>query len=97
MRPKSLVRSMSRIITPTTIVNFSSGSVIDQNLCQGDAPSALATPWLSIVSVVLVEVWHNTPFLMLVLLAGILTGVLCQTSTSTTDTIDSHGVANQSK
>ena len=30
-----------------------------------------ATPWLSIVSVVLVEVWHNTPFMMLVLLAGI--------------------------
>src|SRR5256885_6112802 len=31
--PKSLVRSMSLIITPTTIVNFSRGSVIDQNLC----------------------------------------------------------------
>src|SRR2546425_5735665 len=30
-----------------------------------------ATPWLSIVSVVLVEVWNNTPFMMLVLLAGI--------------------------
>ena len=30
-----------------------------------------ATPWLSIVSVVLVEVWHNTPFMMLVLLAGL--------------------------
>ena len=30
-----------------------------------------ATPWLSIVSVVLVEIWHNTPFMMLVLLAGI--------------------------
>src|SRR5437016_7122664 len=30
-----------------------------------------ATPLLSIVSVVLVEVWHNTPFMMLVLLAGI--------------------------
>src|SRR5256886_16884574 len=30
-----------------------------------------ATPWLSIVSVVLVEVWQNTPFMMLVLLAGI--------------------------
>jgi len=29
------------------------------------------TPWLPIVSVVLVEVWHNTPFMMLVLLAGI--------------------------
>jgi len=30
-----------------------------------------ATPFLSIVSVVLVEIWHNTPFMMLVLLAGI--------------------------
>ena len=30
-----------------------------------------ATPWLSILTVVLVEVWHNTPFMMLVLLAGI--------------------------
>src|ERR671934_1010953 len=30
-----------------------------------------ATPWLSIVAVVLVEVWHNTPFMMLVLLAGL--------------------------
>src|SRR5881409_2878023 len=30
-----------------------------------------ATPWLAIMSVVLVEVWHNTPFMMLVLLAGI--------------------------
>src|SRR2546428_1511327 len=30
-----------------------------------------ATPLLSIASVVLVEVWHNTPFMMLVLLAGL--------------------------
>jgi len=30
-----------------------------------------ATSWLSIVAVVLVEVWHNTPFMMLVLLAGL--------------------------
>jgi len=30
-----------------------------------------ATPALSILSVVLVEVWHNTPFMMLVLLAGL--------------------------
>ena len=30
-----------------------------------------ATPALSIASVVLVEVWHNTPFMMLVLLAGL--------------------------
>ena len=30
-----------------------------------------ATPLLSIVAVVLVEVWHNTPFMMLVLLAGL--------------------------
>ena len=30
-----------------------------------------ATPVLSIASVVLVEVWHNTPFMMLVLLAGL--------------------------
>jgi len=30
-----------------------------------------ATPLLSIVSVVLVDVWHNTPFMMLVLLAGL--------------------------
>src|SRR5919198_1278177 len=29
-----------------------------------------ATPALSIATVVLVEVWHNTPFMMLVLLAG---------------------------
>src|SRR6058998_1249096 len=30
-----------------------------------------ASPALAIMSVVLVEVWHNTPFMMLVLLAGI--------------------------
>src|SRR2546428_2449433 len=30
-----------------------------------------ATPALSILAVVLVEVWHNTPFMMLVLLAGL--------------------------
>src|SRR5512138_3618440 len=30
-----------------------------------------ASPALSIASVVLVEVWHNTPFMMLVLLAGL--------------------------
>jgi multiple sugar transport system permease protein len=30
-----------------------------------------ATPLLSIVSIVLVEVWHNTSFMMLVLLAGL--------------------------
>ena len=30
-----------------------------------------ATPVLSIATVVLVEVWHNTPFMMLVLLAGL--------------------------
>lgn len=30
-----------------------------------------ATPFLSIVTIVLVEVWHNTPFMMLVLLAGL--------------------------
>jgi multiple sugar transport system permease protein len=30
-----------------------------------------ATPLLSIVAVVLVDVWHNTPFMMLVLLAGL--------------------------
>ncbi|OLC17215.1 MAG: hypothetical protein AUH29_02935 [Candidatus Rokubacteria bacterium 13_1_40CM_69_27] len=30
-----------------------------------------ATPFLSIVAVVLVEIWHNTPFMMLVLLAGL--------------------------
>jgi len=30
-----------------------------------------ATPFLAIVAVVLVEIWHNTPFMMLVLLAGI--------------------------
>ena len=30
-----------------------------------------SSPLLSIVSVVLVEVWHNTPFMMLVLLAGL--------------------------
>jgi len=30
-----------------------------------------ATPFISIVAVVLVEVWHNTPFMMLVLLAGL--------------------------
>ena len=30
-----------------------------------------ATPLMSIASVVLVEVWHNTPFMMLVLLAGL--------------------------
>ena len=30
-----------------------------------------ANPFISIVAVVLVEVWHNTPFMMLVLLAGI--------------------------
>jgi len=30
-----------------------------------------ATPFLSIAAVVLVEVWHNTPFIMLVLLAGL--------------------------
>ena len=40
--PNSLVRSMSRIITPTAIVNLSSGSVIDQKRCQALAPSALA-------------------------------------------------------
>src|SRR5947199_390682 len=32
---------------------------------------SFATPALSILSVVLVEVWHNTPFMMLVLLAGL--------------------------
>ena len=30
-----------------------------------------STPFLSIVTIVLVEVWHNTPFMMLVLLAGL--------------------------
>ena len=30
-----------------------------------------SSAWLSIVAVVLVEVWHNTPFMMLVLLAGL--------------------------
>ena len=30
-----------------------------------------ATPLLSIVTIILVEVWHNTPFMMLVLLAGL--------------------------
>ncbi len=30
-----------------------------------------ATPFLSVLAVVLVEVWHNTPFMMLVLLAGL--------------------------
>ena len=30
-----------------------------------------ASSWLSIFTVVLVDVWHNTPFMMLVLLAGI--------------------------
>jgi ABC-type sugar transport system permease subunit len=30
-----------------------------------------ATPFLSILAVVLVDVWHNTPFMMLVLLAGL--------------------------
>jgi len=30
-----------------------------------------SSPFMSIVAVVLVEVWHNTPFMMLVLLAGI--------------------------
>lgn len=30
-----------------------------------------STPFISIVAVVLVEVWHNTPFIMLVLLAGL--------------------------
>jgi len=30
-----------------------------------------STPWLSILAVVLVDIWHNTPFMMLVLLAGL--------------------------
>jgi multiple sugar transport system permease protein len=30
-----------------------------------------SSPFMSIVAVVLVEVWHNTPFMMLVLLAGL--------------------------
>jgi len=30
-----------------------------------------ATPLISVVAVVLVEIWHNTPFMMLVLLAGL--------------------------
>jgi multiple sugar transport system permease protein len=30
-----------------------------------------ATPLLSVIAVVLVEIWHNTPFMMLVLLAGL--------------------------
>src|SRR5919108_4118435 len=30
-----------------------------------------STPLLSIITIVLVEVWHNTPFMMLVLLAGL--------------------------
>jgi multiple sugar transport system permease protein len=30
-----------------------------------------ASPWLAVLAVVLVEVWHNTPFMMLVLLAGL--------------------------
>ncbi len=30
-----------------------------------------STPLMSIVTIVLVEVWHNTPFMMLVLLAGL--------------------------
>jgi multiple sugar transport system permease protein len=30
-----------------------------------------ATPLLSIIAVVLVDIWHNTPFMMLVLLAGL--------------------------
>jgi multiple sugar transport system permease protein len=30
-----------------------------------------STPFISMVAIVLVEVWHNTPFLMLVLLAGL--------------------------
>jgi multiple sugar transport system permease protein len=30
-----------------------------------------ATPTLAVATVVLVEVWHNTPFMMLVLLAGL--------------------------
>src|SRR2546428_8839360 len=32
---------------------------------------SVATPALSILSVVLVEGWHDTPFMMLVLLAGL--------------------------
>jgi len=30
-----------------------------------------STPLISVVAVVLVEIWHNTPFMMLVLLAGL--------------------------
>jgi multiple sugar transport system permease protein len=30
-----------------------------------------SSPFMSVISVVLVEVWHNTPFMMLVLLAGL--------------------------
>jgi ABC-type sugar transport system permease subunit len=30
-----------------------------------------ATPFISVLAVVLVEIWHNTPFMMLVLLAGL--------------------------
>ena len=30
-----------------------------------------STPWLAILAVVLVDIWHNTPFMMLVLLAGL--------------------------
>ena len=30
-----------------------------------------STPFISLVAIVLVEIWHNTPFLMLVLLAGL--------------------------
>ena len=30
-----------------------------------------ASPLIAVVAVVLVEIWHNTPFMMLVLLAGL--------------------------
>ena len=75
-----------RIITPTTIVNFSSGRVMCQKLCQGEAPSTRALSYSS---------WgiDCSPASS----TSIMNGVLCQTSTSTTDTIDMNGLENQSK
>src|SRR5437867_6204027 len=86
MSPKSLVRSMSRIITPTTMVNLSNGSVMDQKRCQGLAPSTLAASYSS---------WgiDCSPASS----TSIMKGVLCQTSTKTTATMEMNGDENQSR
>jgi len=77
---------MRRIMSPTAIVNFSNGRVMDQKLCQTLAPSALAASYSS---------WGID--WMPASSTSIMNGVLCQTSTSTTEARAMPVEPNQSK